>query len=473
LGAIHLLSPSRKITLVHAVQQPLTAPQCSNFTLQKYPNATKVYIGGTWEIHGNSTAKLDLLASWTEPGDGSGGNTAARQFNVHVLEVPINLNPPPPTISDPVPVAIYTSDPESQHYPTVDRVQFLSPASETEAQKLTYLSRQEFGDTRHRRVTYRLVAASRFREYFPLTITNDAMTLSSVPITLDVNSSVPPAGLKVSYVIPVFDWSTIGPAVTRRRGGGGLRVYLGPTWYSSGDGEQLAVIISDVSEGSAEWGRDPINMRGGSTAGRVVMKGADGRAINPTRVGSTVFVPYDVQFEGSRRLWYADIFFDAKDTYFPFVKFGLARYQSCSLSGMEFSPTVWVNITQLAPDRFVTLSNSIAPDKQTIAIQVSERSPHGQGAIPTTIEVAVERRTLPGSIDELGWETADAPLQPVATAVVIAPDFSPLWTGQVTFPVPRLTGEFRLVVKEFELYASGAGSPAQVKRLVFSDTIQI
>ena len=58
---------------------------------------------------------------------------------------------------------------------------------------------------------------------------------------LDILSSAQPEAPKVLYVIPTFKWETSPQG--HRRVGGGLRVYLDRPWYSSGDGEQLAVVL--------------------------------------------------------------------------------------------------------------------------------------------------------------------------------------------------------------------------------------
>src|SRR5262249_3947516 len=122
-------------------------------------------------------------------------------------------------------------------------------------------------------------ATTRFREYFPTTITSDLgkITRKSLPQTLSILNSARPAAPKVLYVIPTFAWEpqTKDAWNFSRRVSGGLRVYLGRPWYSSGEDELLGAVLwgcpppqhqksqsFEVPEALrsyvTQWGRDPI-----------------------------------------------------------------------------------------------------------------------------------------------------------------------------------------------------------------------
>ena len=45
---------------------------------------------------------------------------------------------------------------------------------------------------------------------------------------------------------------------------------------------------------------------------------------------AVVVAAHDVHFDPDRKLWYCDIEIDPGDTYFPFVRLALARYQAHS-----------------------------------------------------------------------------------------------------------------------------------------------
>ena len=102
-GALAMLTPTRKVVLVHAVQQPLIAPQIdgTQFAAKRFPNDTVAHIEGRFKIHGKSTEKLDLLASWKEPRQDF--LEGMRSIETHVLEVPIHLDDNPPILLNPDP----------------------------------------------------------------------------------------------------------------------------------------------------------------------------------------------------------------------------------------------------------------------------------------------------------------------------------------------------------------------------------
>ncbi|MGV7229656.1 MAG: hypothetical protein ACQ9IQ_13460, partial [Nitrospirales bacterium] len=109
-----------------------------------------------------------------------------------------------------------------------------------------------FGDTKYRCVAYTAIGTSRYREYFrPMQdeemdlLENGKLpprwTRSSPAIMLDILNTAQPEAPKILYVIPTFKWESSPQG--HKRVGGGLRVYLDRPWYSSGDGEQLAVVL--------------------------------------------------------------------------------------------------------------------------------------------------------------------------------------------------------------------------------------
>ena len=108
----------------------------------------------------------------------------------------------------------------------------------------------EFGDTKHRMVTYTLTAHSRFRDCFPST-DDEALfrTQGSIgPVVVD--SSARPVVPVVRSVVPAFVWQeeVNGDVIVRRRLGHRLRVELEAPWFTTGDGEQLAVLCGDATD---------------------------------------------------------------------------------------------------------------------------------------------------------------------------------------------------------------------------------
>src|SRR5262245_49079479 len=93
LGRLWPITPSRELTLVHAVQRPLVEPKILQLEARRDPGASFAYLHGEVRVHGASTEKLDLIASWDEAMDSPGPPDlqGSRPAQAHALEVPIHL----------------------------------------------------------------------------------------------------------------------------------------------------------------------------------------------------------------------------------------------------------------------------------------------------------------------------------------------------------------------------------------------
>lgn len=277
-GRHWMLTPYQELTLVHAVEKPLTAPtvNVAGSGVQRTQGETFAVLAGTIGNHAKSTGRLDIEAEWTEPVDDLGKAAPNDAENLgelargdHVADF----------LLEPTENACRTGrdDVPPVGTPAVHRV------------------RHEFRDTKHRLVSYHAVATTRFREYFPPEITDrpELITHAGPALQLSVPSSRRPDPPEVLYVVPTFSWqeqSTRGlpdgmtvddlppklatalrglppatrralargddisaslpagvrlPPVVRRTRRTGLRVYLNRPWYSSGAGELLAVVVPD------------------------------------------------------------------------------------------------------------------------------------------------------------------------------------------------------------------------------------
>src|SRR5207244_287813 len=150
-GGHWMITPSRTLTLVHAVQQPLGQPRFGPLTaVRQQEGATAAVFEGVLRVHGRSTSKVDLLAAWEEPVDQLDeptwrvlkGRTTADEIPLADLSGGLIR-----VTSRPEPLGIYEPGP--------DEVRFNADVH----------PRHEFGDTKHRTVRYRPLSTSRFREY--------------------------------------------------------------------------------------------------------------------------------------------------------------------------------------------------------------------------------------------------------------------------------------------------------------------
>ncbi len=473
-GALAMLTPARKVVLVHAVQQPLIEPRVdgTQFAANRFPNDTVAYIAGRFKIHGKSTEKLDLLASWKEPRQDAEGT---RDVETHVLEVPIHLDNAPILVNpDPMPIGTYTQ--------ATDRFEFNTPRVQSDARR--FLARHEFGDTRHRHVTYRLVATTRFKEYFPESITRDPTKLvREARFEVDVLNSVTPPALEITSIVPGFQWDRSLDRTSSKRLGGWLRVYLGSKWFATGEGEALAVVVDAPADGPPA-GADPLHASAPSDHRVVIRPKVDLVAI----AGQKIF-PFAVHHDDEISLWYADLTFDVTGLYFPFVHLKLARFQQQSLPGMQLSKPVDAGFYQLAPDRAVTLIDLVAGQPDTRKIQITVSGPRAAAAALTTgthlgyaVEIAIEERALGAAGDQrdphLGWKQSPT----IVPAVVPSSDPDVLLQGSVVVPaVPDK--DRRIVIKEFEIFPPNDAPPGQAwsgeqagaprRRLVYAETIAV
>ncbi len=396
-----------------------------------------------------------------------------------------------------------------------------------------------FGDTKYRRVAYKVVATTRYREYFlplpcpppaPGTRSNPCppepiFTRTSVPApppspdpgTILVLSSAPPDAPKPLYVVPTFRWDKSAPGSSRRFGG--LRVYLDRPWFSSGDGEQLAVVLfqaplvnipEHLKPYITQLGLDPLwegppAQKPGSSQFQI-QPGQPG--VSPPQVVAgpppplspdiavtkfrnaveargdlrleelpsqqVTICAFDVRPDLNRQLWYCDIELATGD-YFPFIRLALARYQKHSIWGAHLSKVVLADFAQLVPDRTVSLA--INPSSPNVAL-VSLTGPAADKIQDrwTQIEVTIEEQ-VPQPKGSAGEQSPDEqgklrwvplPAQPVGLKLSAAGQ----WTGQVPLP-PQGPTPLRLVFKEYEVFqVSEPDSARQVeKRLVFADTL--
>ncbi|PGV73200.1 hypothetical protein [Bacillus thuringiensis] len=529
-GRHWMLTPFRKLTLVHAVRQPLIAPAFQLLEKKSRRNLDETFVclkDDSILVSGKSTVKLDILATWQEPVDSlSEPHWQMAKHKAHVCEVKVDT-------------------------------------TETKAD-LEY--KHEFGDTKYRRVTYSICATSRFSEYFQIrthetvkltrntcaqlthhgiiehteivrkagnviryeqnkdytidyakgTINRTAFGAigngetveveyaylpepitrpSEKGVTLDICNSARPAAPKVLYAVPAFGWEkqSDNDEIKIRRKGGGLRVYLDRPWYSSGDGELLGVVLWPESVGTmptgfalppekvapyvTQWGLDPI--RSGAVLPSMPMSRLFTRAVatkpnlslDEVKDGdvSVDVAGHKVEYDSVRKLWFCDLEIDAGDAYYPFVRLALARFQPMSVQGAHLSRVVPVDFVQLAPDRLVTIQTDPADSRQiTVSLSGPGYLETPGGLIGGEAEVLIETRD-PDATDEQGW-------LPVPNAIfALAPVQPPTtWTGQISLPDPRRAKPYRLVIREYERFeVDGVSQNNSDRRLVFAAALEI
>ena len=176
-------------------------------TAWRRPGATDAFLIGALRVHGASTAKVDLIATWDDPIDDELQKTWTTAHRAaHVDELPL------PDLSENYLVASGKEYRRVGYYdPEHDQIGFVRQGDITgnpDDDKIIFVDaapRHLFNDTKHHRVSYTAVATTRYREYFPPD-PNLKCTRESEPVVVDVPASARPLAATVAYVLPTFGW---------------------------------------------------------------------------------------------------------------------------------------------------------------------------------------------------------------------------------------------------------------------------
>lgn len=551
-GGHWMLTPPRLITLVHAVQQPIGRPEFTALNVEhldptwdtnplqtapiadrldptelapiiarRRPGATDAFLCGALKVHGASTAKVDLLAIWDDPADDPSEEAwTTLHRSAHVDELPLRELTEGYLVAsgkDYRPVGYY--DPEHDQVAMVRAGDQTGKPGENQIVFSDAAPRHLFNDTKHHRVSYRAVATSRYREYFSQEEDLD-FTRESEPVTVDVPASARPLAPSAAYVLPTFGWQRQTETNLKRsvRFGGGLRVYLRRPWFSSGEGELLGVALWSFLNGDltasrdkfkpfiTQWGMDPIwqtaNLDGApdsyhfpdaiSADYAVSLEEATARKASgePGRVN---VVGFPVEFDQTRGLWYADLTINLPtETYMPFVRLALVRYQPHALADAKVSRVVLADFAQLTPDRSATVTSD-PHHSRTIRVVVSGVAPRGPQALvraeprppeiskrPTQIRVRVQQRNAALRSD-LAWRDAAPDVATVRATFddhLSAQPEMVMWVGTVSFAKTPEAGRFRLLIEEHEYISANYTltedrAARQPGRLIYAEAFEL
>ncbi|MFD9669854.1 hypothetical protein ACFWAY_51335 [Rhodococcus sp. NPDC059968] len=454
LGRNAAVTPTRKIQVVHAVKRPLAEPMWNlpDSRVGRHPHDTTALLEPTFTpvatgagLNTDSTGRIDVTATWTEVED------VGPQADIHTHAVTV----------------------PHLHSETIAR------GAPPQLQV-----RHEFGDTKHRIVTYTLNASSRFREYFKSTEHDTAFQVSLAQTPVNILSSTRPTAPTISGVSPTFRWRRTQPGADRlehTRQGQRLRVVVARPWFETGEGEQLAIVVAPSPDSPAtsshlvtKIGRDPLFgtpetplhprpelFRTPAAAASILMSAEAGAEV--------ALVPFNLRPNGEN--WYADIelaILDGSPSYNPFVQLAVARYQPNSLDGLELSPIVLTGKVPLLPDRRVVVDRS----DNTVLVTVEGTSPNplnGLDAVLETCDPGIDPETLDLVIDDLNADPQIPAWRPVSGGRLTRTA-----GGQLPpFTLPETRGRLRIRLREFEMFKGpDTDEPNElVQRNIYVDTI--
>lgn len=466
-GRNHVVTPPRRLLAVHAVKLPLAnplwelpvaalvrnksdriavlTPQLAVITdVDANPDATG--------LHVDSTGRLTVSAAWNEFHDSgaqaSAGGEQVTVANVHSESVPEKAPSPGPG----------------------GLIRY--------GMKIV----QDFGDTKHRRVTYSLKATGRYREYFHKDSPESDFQVTREQPPVTILSSTRPPDPVVLGIVPAFRWARTTPGPDRIehvRTAQRLRVELARPWYVTGEGEKLAVVLAASGNPAAasdlitRVGRDPLFATPGigplPQANWFTVAPAPGAVRVPELGNATVTViPFTVTPDGDR--WFADVDIvvpAVQRSYNPFVELAVARFQAGSLPGLEMSRIVLCDKVPLLPDRKVVVTR--AGSQVTVTVEgVSPNPPNRLDVILETCPAGIPPETVDLTVDDPATEPGIPAWRPVPGQAVArgANGVIPPLT------LPSVPGRLRLRLRETETFQSQPpGALDLSSRNVFVDTI--
>ncbi len=245
-------TPDEELRLVHATARPAVPPKISRLTAApRAVNMVTANLDGVLDVHGISTDKIELRAEWTEP-----------------IDEPSASEPTAPTTNEVV--VDYQID-------AAERFSLVDPAAQRRARRRARRRRADQEShshvPRYQDPHGNLPTARQplYREFFgpdELPTVHDPWSLGN-EVAVTIPSSAVPARPVVHDVIPMFLWEQTTepqhPFAIRRIRRSGVRIWLDRPWYSSGDGELLAIIATGdpaLAEGKTDsvslWARDRI-----------------------------------------------------------------------------------------------------------------------------------------------------------------------------------------------------------------------
>ena len=226
-GGHWMLTPPRVLHLVHAVQQPIGQPAFTPLVVQRQelalyplpdpletmpekdptqetehaaltawrrPDGLDAYLLGGLRIHGASTIRVDLEATWEDPvDDPASGPPSTIQLSAQVDELPLPRLRDEWLVASGLPsrqVGFY--DLESDTIAFLARGDAIGSFGEGLYAYIDSAPRHKLGDTRHHRISYTPVATSRYREYFPADAAVLDFTRRGAPLEVNVPASARP-----------------------------------------------------------------------------------------------------------------------------------------------------------------------------------------------------------------------------------------------------------------------------------------
>jgi hypothetical protein len=510
-GSNSIVTPPRKIFLVHAVEKPPKPPDLTHGSYTRDMGSDTVWVKLTGTAETKFISEIEVTASWNDC------ITMKSSPSLAVRSVPAHAGVQPNWM--------------------------LENNGTTDANTLTQDGHHTLPDTGYRRIRYQASGRSRFGEYF---VSKGETSEPGVGVMMDVLNCANPSAPTVAYLVPMFAWETgsqqkAGNKTNRVkhcfrsiRRGGLLRVYLSSPPCVSGEGEQIGIVTCAQEQQRGDSDQYPllptagtaqefdrerreqqelpvptpvmappvmapmslpsdyhdiartyVSRWGGDTLYPSIVA-TDGPEINDIKSGRLVkraYIPdlpqkatprepgfeyplypvslatFDPILDERKNLWYFDVAMKVPSA-FCFVRLALVRYQEKSFRFAECSPVTLADFIQLNPDRSVIIVRDGHDKVNVFVCGIENDRTNNQFEITIDRESKLHHDTVWWT--RLGKEEFD--VGPIPDRSASSQFESTLFSAQVYLKARG--GKLRLALWEYECHSSD-------RRLIYADALQI
>jgi hypothetical protein len=485
------------LRLTHATNLPVTvpsfildgaAPQPGGTASFKYDRSQCSTPGVTTHYEPYTTGKVSIEASWTEmidtPGDSKNPIPVRKSQKAAIFSQQL-----PKLKATKVGADIGTVYDTDDSCPSCG-----SSASGSITPAAGPTVKLPFSDTRYRRVELAMTGVSRYENVIA---EKRHSTSATRKILYDFPSTAPPPVPNVEYILPTFEWQFTKKfhqsTQTRKCG---LAVMLNRPWFSSGEGEQLAVLLpassqcgpakipslktvqlpaqyppllpqnpNGIEDSVSAWGAHPIWNFVETSTMSISLENASSCNSVTINGQSFNFAQFDPVYDPVEDRWYCNLSFSEPPVYGTLLRLILARYQPHSATpGISLSAPSIVDFALLNPKRVVQTRRS---GLRSVEVTVFGVAPYDGGKLLNrfTVEVVTEKD---GDTTDFSWQESDSPAnsgtQNAAKQI--------LWQGVLKFD-PLATNT--VVAREYERFLPfEAGASQQFRdKLVYASSIDI
>jgi hypothetical protein len=188
------------------------------------------------------------------------------------------------------------------------------------------------------------------------------------------------------------------------------------------------VLLKTTSLGDGPFGHFFINAR-------VLFDGVNSISLEEAKQGlkanrPAIVAGHEVRFDERRQCSYADVHLPAAaQSFLPWLRMGLVRFQPDSIPGCHVSPVVLTSFCQLLPNRMVTAIRS-GVDSRRLIISVAGIGPTAQSESADSVKSVLEVKALI-PLDHQKADVKEAYLD----------DEGKLWLSQASAVLPWAAGE--------------------------------